>query len=80
MKTILFDEEKYFTQKEYFGLRINQLLIDQPGLQLVTDACLSHGRSRTSEQDEASFERRRREPLGRSGACSPRPPSPPRNV
>lgn len=30
------------------------------------------GRSQTSEQYEASFERRRPKPLGRSGACPPR--------
>ena len=33
----------------------------------------NQGRSQTSEQDEASLERRRREPLGESGA-SPSPP------
>ena len=32
------------------------------------------GRSQTSEQDEASFERRRREPLGGCGGMLPPPP------
>ena len=36
----------------------------------------SQGRSQTSEQDEASFERRRRQPLGGLGACPPPPSSP----
>ena len=33
---------------------------------------LEQGRSHTSELDEASFERRRREPLERSGGMKPR--------
>ena len=39
------------------------------------------GRSQTSEQDEASFERRRREPLGECGGMPlpPPPPIPPEN-
>ena len=32
----------------------------------------NQGRSQTSEQDEASLERRRREPLGESGGMPPR--------
>ena len=38
--------------------------------------CEYQGRSQTSEQDEACFERQRREPLGRSGGMPP-PGAPP---
>ena len=41
--------------------------------------CEPQGRSQTSEQDEARFERRRREPLGGSEGMPP-PPPPPENL
>ena len=38
-------------------------------LALKVEDLKSQGRSQTSEQDEASFERQRRQPLGGCGAC-----------
>ena len=44
-----------------------------PNARSVSFEILYQGRSQTSEQDEASFERQRREPLtGGLGACRPR--------
>ena len=44
-----------------------------PNTRSVSFEILYQGRSQTSEQDEASFERQRREPLtGGLGACRPR--------
>ena len=40
-------------------------------LTLKAEDLKSQGRSQTSEQDEASFERQRREPLGGCRACPP---------
>ena len=42
-------------------------------IQLLICGMLYQGRSQTSEQDEAIFERRRREPLGGSGGMTATP-------
>ena len=64
-------------QKE---LSIHQILTLFHQVQiLILQNSKCQGRSQTSEQDEASFERRRGEPLGGLGACAP-PSLPPRKV
>ena len=45
-------------------------------LALKAEDLKSQGRSQTLEQDEASFERQRREPLGGTGSMPPTPPPP----
>ena len=72
------NNKKVQTSKMNFEKTVRLTSFQKPQLQSVLPFLFAvlivisyQGRGQTSEQDEASFKRRRRDPLGGLGACTP---------